>query len=323
MALITGKDIIKAAKFLTQNEIVAIPTETVYGLAANALDAGAVLKIFEAKNRPHFDPLIVHIGNKADIDRYVLNVPATAQKLINAFWPGPLTLVLPKKDIIPDLLTSGLSEVAIRMPNHPLTLELLRLLSFPLAAPSANPFGYISPTTAQHVEEQLGDKIPYILDGGPANIGVESTIVRFEDEKVIVLRLGGIPVEEIAKIASEVEIQVNPNDNPVAPGQLSSHYAPRKPLYVGNIAELLDEFKDKRIGLISFGKAIYSNTSRQWNLSPDSDLHEAAKNLFRTLREADASDVDVIIARYVPDEGLGKAINDRLRRGNYKLGIRN
>ncbi len=319
MASITGKDINKAARLLSQNEIVAIPTETVYGLAANALNIGAVLKIFEAKNRPHFDPLIVHIGNKADIDRYVLYVPVTAQKLMDAFWPGPLTLVLPKKEIVPDLVTSGLPEVAIRMPNHPLTLELLRLLPFPLAAPSANPFGYISPTTAKHVEEQLGDKIPYILDGGPANIGVESTIVRFEDEKVIVLRLGGIPVEEIEKIVGKVEVQVNQNINPIAPGQLSSHYAPRKPFYVGDIADLLNEFKDKKIGLINFGKALYSNTSWQWNLSPEADLHDAAKNLFRILREADTSDVDVIIAGYVPDEGLGKAINDRLKRGNYKL----
>ena len=318
MPSIIGKDISKAAELLAQNEIVAIPTETVYGLAANALNPDAVLKIFEAKNRPHFDPLIVHISAKTELNKYILSVPLAARKLIDAFWPGPLTLVLPKRKIIPDLVTSGLPEVAIRMPSHPVALQLLNLLPFPLAAPSANPFGYISPTTAQHVAEQLRNKIPYILDGGPAYVGVESTIVRFENEMVIVLRLGGIAVEEIEEVCEKVEIQINPKDHPIAPGQLSSHYAPRKPLYVGDIAVLMNKFEDKKTGIISFGKTVLNNVYKEWNLSQNADLHEAAKNLFSILREADISDVDIIIAGFVPDIGLGKAINDRLKRAGVQ-----
>jgi len=181
-----------AAEFLRAGKLVAFPTETVYGLGANALDAGAVARVFEVKNRPHFDPLIVHIADEAWLPRLVIEIPSSARKLAEAFWPGPLTLVLPKTDLIPDLVTSGLPGVAVRMPSHPMARQLLRETDLPIAAPSANPFGQLSPTTAQHVAETLGDRIDLILDGGPCEVGVESTVVQVHADGAVLLRQGGI-----------------------------------------------------------------------------------------------------------------------------------
>ena len=204
-----GKDIQKAKDFLEKDELVAIPTETVYGLAANALNPIAVAKIFEAKERPTFDPLIVHTHSLQEVYKFVTNIHPALLKLAEAFWPGPLTLLLPKKEIIPSLVTSGLDRVGVRVPNHSLTLDLLSQLNFPLAAPSANPFGYISPTTAMHVEKQLGTKIPYILDGGSCEVGLESTIVGEENGEIIIYRLGGLSVDEIETIVGKVSMQLN------------------------------------------------------------------------------------------------------------------
>lgn len=308
-----GIDIEKAKQILQQGGLVAIPTETVYGLAANALDKDSVLKIFEAKNRPHFDPLIVHTDSIEKAGNYVSHFPQWAQKLAKAFWPGPLTLLLPKNAIVPDLVTSGLPNVAIRIPNHALTLKLLKSLDFPLAAPSANPFGYVSPTKAEHVAAQLQDKVGYILDGGDCEVGIESTIVGEEEGKIIIYRLGGLAVEEIEQIVGKIELRINQSSNPKAPGMLKSHYAPKKPLFIGDVSELLKKHTGKRIGVISFTKD-HGAKHLQKVLSERGDLKEAAHNLFSALRELDASDAEIIIAEKLPDSFLGRAINDRLQR---------
>ena len=307
-----GKDINKAKYLLEQGELVAIPTETVYGLAANALDLQAVTGIFKAKNRPEFDPLIIHVPSLEKARRYCTAIPTKASRLADAFWPGPLTLVVERKDIIPDLVTAGLPTVGIRCPNHPLTRQLLETLNFPLAAPSANPFGYVSPTTPQHVQDQLGEKIAYILDGGPCAIGLESTIIGFANDTGTIYRLGGLGVEDIERIIGKVNFQINVSSNPRAPGQLQSHYAPGKKLYLGNIEDLLSQFGKEDVGIISYHKNF--GMKYQYVLSPSGSLEEAAQHLFTALRTLDKQPVTVILAEPVPDIGLGKAINDRLRR---------
>ncbi len=312
-----GKDIYHAAELLKTGSVVAIPTETVYGLAANALSETAVVKIFEAKDRPFFDPLIVHIKPTDDPAKYASYIPDIAKKLIQRFWPGPLTIVLPKNEIIPAIVTAGQDTVGLRMPSQPLAQQLLETLPFPLAAPSANPFGYISPTTAQHVFDQLQDKIPYILDGGPCTVGVESTIIGFDGDKPVLYRLGGTPVEEIEAITGKIGFQINQSSNPSAPGQLKSHYAPGKPVLRGDIDELIQQHSTKKIVVISFKKAWNGeNIQQNWILSKSGNLEEAAINLFKALREADQSDADIILAEIFPDEVLGRAINDRLKRAS-------
>jgi L-threonylcarbamoyladenylate synthase len=308
----TGKDIKKAKQLLEQGQLVAIPTETVYGLAANALDAEAVTRIFQVKNRPRFDPLIIHISSLEEVHRYAENIPGKAKDLAEAFWPGPLTLLLKKKSIIPDLVTAGLPTVGIRCPDHPLTRELLAALAFPLAAPSANPFGYVSPTTPKHVADQLGDKIPYILDGGPCQVGLESTIVGFHNGMGMVHRTGGLRIEEIEEVIGNVRLNIAATASPKTPGQLHSHYAPGKKLIAGNIEELIGQFPAEKTGILSFRKNFQAPL--QVILSPSGSLEEAARNLFSALRTLDESPAEIIIAEYVPDTGLGKAINDRLRR---------
>ncbi len=305
-----GKDILKAGSLLEQGKLVAIPTETVYGLAANALDTTAVAGIFRAKNRPTFDPLIIHTYSIEKAKEYVREFPDELEKLAKAYWPGPLTLLLPKKNSIPDLVTSGLDKVAVRIPNHPLTLQLLQKLNFPLAAPSANPFGYVSPTKPEHVNKQLGNEIDYILDGGNCEVGIESTIVGMENGKVCVYRLGGLTIEQIEKIIGKVELKINSSDNPTSPGQLHSHYAPLKKLVIGNVDELLKQYKNA--GVLSFGDKSYDVYT--YELSRTADLTEASANLFAGLRALDESKVEIIITEYLPAIGLGIAINDRLTR---------
>jgi L-threonylcarbamoyladenylate synthase len=316
MHTIVDNDIEKARQHLINGDVVAIPTETVYGLAANALNEDAVLKIFEAKNRPSFNPLIIHIGNWRQAQEYVEYMPAKAKLLAAAFTPGPLTFLLKKKNTIPDLVTAGSDKVAIRIPNHPLTLELLDAIDFPLAAPSANPFGYISPTTAQHVLEGLDGKIPYILDGGAATVGLESTIIGFdENENVLLYRTGGISAEQIEELLKEkvTVAKLANEEHPETAGQLKSHYAPHTPLYVGNIDELKKQFEGKRIATISFTKQFEGiDEAKQFILSGNGDIDEAAKNLFTVLRLTDKLKVDVILAERFPDERIGRAINDRL-----------
>jgi L-threonylcarbamoyladenylate synthase len=307
-----GVNIEKASQLLMQNELVAIPTETVYGLAGNALNKTAVTKIFTVKDRPEFDPLIVHVADLMQAKDFVTELPEQAQLLADEFWPGPLTLVLKKKKIIPDLVTAGLDTVGIRCPNHSLTQQLLRKLSFPLAAPSANPFGYVSPTRPEHVEEQLGNKIQYILNGGPCSVGIESTIVGFEEGTPVVYRLGGLSLEKIENVIGKVKSMTHSTSNPKAPGQLKSHYAPRKKVFLGAIEELLQSYPAHESGILTFQKDF--NSPFQFILSPSGNLEEAAQNIFEALRSFDKMPVDVILAERVPNTGLGRAINDRLQR---------
>ena len=307
-----GTDIQKAKELLMQGELVAIPTETVYGLAGNALNLSSVAKIFEVKGRPQFDPLIVHVPDFTAVGLYTTHIPPQAKLLAERFWPGPLTLLLPKKNIIPDLVTSGLDTVGLRCPDHALTHGLLTSISFPLAAPSANPFGYVSPTRAEHVDDQLGSKIAYILDGGACNVGVESTIMGFESDMPVILRLGGITQDQIESTIGKVHVRTHSTSNPQAPGQLLSHYAPRKKLILGNLDELREKHSSKVTATLSFQQD--SHSPFQFILSPSGQLNEAAQNLFLALRTLDKMPVDLILAEPVPDVGLGQAINDRLRR---------
>ena len=302
-----------ATEFLNRGMLVAIPTETVYGLAANALNADAVVSIFETKNRPHFDPLIVHVAGIEQVHEVASHIPSHARTLMEALWPGPLTIVLRKRDCIPHIVTSGLDTVGVRMPNHPLALDFLRALDFPLAAPSANPFGYISPTTALHVAEQLGDRIPYILDGGECSVGVESTIIDCSCETPTILRLGGTSVETIEEIIGPVHVNAISTSSPNAPGMLHSHYAPRKPMRVGNIHELLHNHGTD-VSILSFKDSFHNY--RNIRLSETGDLHEAARNLFSAMRKLDADHHSIILAEFVPDYGLGRAINDRMKRAS-------
>jgi L-threonylcarbamoyladenylate synthase len=306
-----GTDVQHAANLLASGQLVAIPTETVYGLAAHALQPEAVTKIFEAKNRPFFDPLIVHIGQVDQVLRYATAFPLAAQKLAERFWPGPLTLLLPRQSNIPDIATAGLPTVGLRCPQHPVLRQLLALIDFPLAAPSANPFGYVSPTTAAHVQTQLGSVIPYILDGGSSAVGIESTIVGF-DEEITVYRLGGIAPEELESVVGPVRIRTQTHANPLAPGQLDSHYSPRKKLIVGHLPELLRQYQHVPVSVLSF-QTDYQGRN-QIILSPDGNLAQAAHRLFAALRTLDEDESELVLAEWVPEIGLGRAINDRLRR---------
>lgn len=315
METIIGHSIEKAREYLENGELVAIPTETVYGLAGNALNEDAVLAIFKAKNRPEFNPLIIHLPFWQDVKKYVERVPSEATELAMFFSPGPITYLLRKKAIIPDLVTAGSKKVAVRIPAHTLTLQLLRNLHFPIAAPSANLFGYVSPTTAAHVYAGLNGRIPYILDGGECTIGLESTIVDFEDGEVIIRRNGGISKEAIEEVLKKpVRLETEVTNHPVAPGQLKSHYATHTPLRMVDLDDEKIGEANKSFILIGFGSAEYSEG---YNLSPEGDLEEAAKNLFSMLRKADEAGVDEILAEWLPDEGLGRAINDRLERAQH------
>src|SRR5690606_31931381 len=253
--------------------------------------------------------------------RYTYPIDAELQKLVDKFWPGPLTLLLKKRPIISDHVTSGLDTVAVRVPNHPLALELLRTLDFPLAAPSANPFGYISPTQASHVQDQLGDKIRYILDGGNCAVGLESTIVGIEEGQIIVYRLGGTEISAIEEIVGKVLILPQSSSNPKSPGMLKSHYAPRKPFILADIETMAEKHASSAIpfGILSFDTD-YADLKQQASfvLSKNRDFVEAAKNLFSAMRLLDQSDVSVILAEELPEEHFGKAINDRLRRAAAK-----
>lgn len=315
MAII-GTDIHQAAQLL-QNEVIGIPTETVYGLAGNAYNADLVARIFDVKQRPTFDPLIVHTSSISRISDFAQAIPVDLMPLAEKFWPGPLTLLVERNAKIPDLVTSGLPHVAVRIPNHPLTLQLLDQLDFPLAAPSANPFGYVSPTTAQHVNDQLGDKIPYILDGGACQVGLESTIVGLIDDEITVFRLGGLSLESIEDVVGKVQVRSH-SSNPQAPGMLDSHYSPRKKVLLGNIPELLQNHRDQSPVLIRFSSLLSEYPEAlQLVLSPKASVAEAAINLFKYLRLADQFETSLILAELVPEIGLGRAINDRLKRAAF------
>jgi len=305
-----------AVTLLRQGEIVALPTETVYGLAADALDPIAVAKIFEAKERPRFDPLIVHLPNRDWLDR-VTQVPGNdrpvIQKLIDRFWPGPFTIVLPRKSIVPEIVTAGLDTVAVRISAHPIFSEIVGAFGRPLAAPSANRFGRVSPTTAQHVIDELDGRIPLIIDAGPTRHGIESTIIAVRNGRMELLRRGPITAEQLEAFGEVVLAQ--PGQRPEAPGQLPSHYAPSTPLVLADDLSSFTAPLNKRCGLLAWHPgADAAEFAEVRQLSCGQDLREAAANLFGYLRQLDQLNLDLIVAEKLPNEGLGAAINDRLGR---------
>jgi len=309
----------QAAEIVKRGGIVAFPTETVYGLGADVFNPLAVARVFEVKQRPYFDPLIVHIASYNDLEKLVMEIPSDAKGLMGRFWPGPLTVVLLKRTEVPDLVTAGLPTVAVRMPKHPMTLRLIELVDSPIVGPSANPFGYLSPTTAEHVQDQLGGQIDFILDGGPCEVGVESTILSFSERKPRLLRPGGVPIEEIQSIIGEVEMIPTGGGRPSAPGMLPKHYAPRTPIKLDWSKKNLDSYRKKKIGLLAFQESKNFLKFRQVEvLSKKGDFREAAANLFSAIRRLDALNLDLILAETVPEVGLGRAIMDRLRRASSK-----
>jgi L-threonylcarbamoyladenylate synthase len=314
-----AKAIAQAVALLRKGEIVALPTETVYGLAADALNPIAVAKIFEAKERPRFDPLIVHLPDRAWLEKIVA-LPAQDRELIlklaEKFWPGPLTMVLPKIEIVPEIVTADLDTVAVRISAHPVFAEIVCELDQPLAAPSANRFGRISPTTAQHVLDELTGRIRLIVDAGPAPHGIESTIIAVSDGKIGILRRGPVTAAQLSKSA-EVRI-LTPTGKVFAPGQLPSHYAPKTPLRLVDNVESNSLQKDQRVGLLAWNPVKSEKRFAAVRcLSEQQDLREAAANLFRFLRELDQADIDLIVAERVPPRGLGAAIMDRLQRAAH------
>jgi L-threonylcarbamoyladenylate synthase len=309
--------ILRAVGLLRRGEVVGMPTETVYGLAGDGLNPAALARIFEVKQRPLFDPLILHFTGAEEAFAVAANVPEIARELARRFWPGPLTLVLRKKEIVPDLATSGLPNVAVRVPVHPVAQALLRAFGGPLAAPSANRFGRISPTDAPAVRAELGDAVPLILDGGPCEVGVESTVLSLTDDAPapVLLRSGGISLALLQSVVGPIARSQAVEDRPQAPGQLKHHYAPRKPLHLlrhaGEVPSLAEA------GWLAFGKppALESFCGVVENISPDGDLREAAANFFRALRRLDENErVTTLYALPLPAWGLGLAINERLER---------
>ncbi len=311
----TDENIKKGAEILKGGGLVAFPTETVYGLGANAFLSQAVARVFEVKGRPRFDPLIVHISHRQMVFRLFREVPSVAEVLMEKFWPGPLTLVLPKKEEVPDIVTAGLSTVAVRMPDHPVALKLIEWTGAPVAAPSANRFGHLSPTRAQEVALDLGEGVDLILDGGKTKIGVESTVIMIEEEKIFLLRPGGVSVEEIEKWVGKIETTLS-SPEILSPGTLKKHYAPRIPLYLfeGDVEELL--LCDlSGIAIVSPFPIAHSREEVKV-LSEKGDIREVASNLFSVLRELEESHFRAIISLTVEEKGLGRAIMDRLKRAS-------
>ena len=320
-----NKAVRHAVELLRQGEIVALPTETVYGLAADALNPIAVAKIFEAKERPRFDPLIVHLPNREWLER-IVGLPEKDRELIfrlaDKFWPGPFTMILPKLEIVPDIVTAGLDTVAVRLSAHPVFAQIASALDKPLAAPSANRFGRISPTTAQHVFDELDGRIPLIIDAGPAEHGIESTIVAVRDGGIEILRRGPITAEQLRGIGFQPALHQQNTDAAIvaAPGQLPSHYAPKTLLRLIDNAETYSPPKNQRVGFLAWSGRVKSRAGfvAIRNLSARQDLREAATNLFRYLRELDALGLDLIVAERIPSHGLGAAIMDRLDRASHR-----
>ncbi len=325
----TLQDIQRVAQLLASGEVVAIPTETVYGLAADALNPTAVRRIFEIKGRPLIDPLIVHVGSWTQLEKLALPVTGLA-RLAEKFWPGPLTVVLPKHAIVPDLVTAGGGTVAIRMPRHPVMRAVLKACGKPLAAPSANPFGYISPTRAEHVRESLGERAPHILDGGPCDVGVESTIVDLtKPGRAELLRPGPVTPEALEEalgmpVTSPVREQT-PADNEAqrAPGMLTRHYSPRTPLVLfprgaRPPAALKDCHKAACIFQARPAEAVAAPNIEAFWFSEDGSPDNAARNVFHLLRTLDEQFYELVAAELAENAGLGLAINDRLRRAAAK-----
>jgi L-threonylcarbamoyladenylate synthase len=313
-----------AAIAIQKGELVAFPTETVYGLGANALNANAVSQIFEAKERPSFDPLIVHISNLQSIDTLVHFDALTKEQtqwfytLAQSFWPGPLTMVVPKTPQVPDIVTSGLPTVGLRMPHHPIALDLIAQAQCPIAAPSANKFGLLSPTCAEHVRKQLPTVL--VLDGGATQVGIESTIVSFAQDGFIILRHGVITAQDIAQHIPQ-SVHTSPQQATVAPGMLQSHYSPQKPLHILSQqleSSVLPRVKAEKATLISFSGKYNEYFNTVVTPSPTGDVKEYAVQLFATLHRLEESDASVLYAEPVPENGIGLAIMDKLRKASFR-----
>jgi L-threonylcarbamoyladenylate synthase len=313
-----------AAALLRAGEPVAFPTETVYGLGADALDPLAVARVFEIKGRPRFDPLIVHLAGGQAIGTYAVDADAAdprVAELTRRFWPGPLTIVLRKRDRIPGIVTAGLDTVALRMPDHPVALALIRAAGRPLAAPSANPFGRLSPTTASHVARQLEGKVRLVLDGGPCRIGVESTVVLLADGRAALLRPGGLPAEAVEAVVGPLERPAPEEGARLSPGRATAHYAPSPPIVLLEPRRAPRPAKGQRVGLLAADDAgrfeaedVGGPFAAVEVLAPDGDPVVAASRLFDALHRLDATGLDLIVAQPVPETGLGLAVMDRLRR---------
>lgn len=305
----------RAARLLQEGDVVAFPTETVYGLGADGTNPMAVARVFELKKRPHFDPLILHIAHREWVNRFARTVPEEAVTLMDRFWPGPLTLILEKTDAVPDIVTAGLPTVAIRMPQHDVALRLIEAVGRPVAAPSANPFGYISPTSAEHVADMLGDQVTVILDGGRCTYGLESTIISFSRNGLQVHRYGAIGIEELAGVVPRL-LKKQEGPLPLAPGELPYHYAPHTPV---RIVESSRDVMQEDSAFLAFMKPSRTIPARHVRvLSPAGNMREAAANFFSSLIELDKEGVRVIYAERVPEHGLGRAIMERLAKAERK-----
>ena len=313
-------DLSLAIKALNDHKIIALPTETVYGLAGNAFSETAIASIFSLKQRPLYNPLIVHIKSAEFLPQVAREMPEIALILAKEFWPGPLTLVLKKQSIIPDLVTAGKDTVAVRVPNHPMALALLNKLDFPLAAPSANPFGSISPTTAEHVANYFSEGLNVILNGGTCARGIESTIIGFENNQPVVYRLGSLSIEQIENKIGKLHANTHADNAPKAPGMLSRHYAPSTPMHLTDEVEnLVQTFFNKKIGVLVFKNPVPEITlAHQEILSPSGNLKEAAKNLYAAMHRLDKLNLDLIVAERLPDKDIGKTLNDKLERATKK-----
>ncbi|TXD49634.1 L-threonylcarbamoyladenylate synthase [Polaribacter sp. IC073] len=315
---IISKDIQKAVALLTNEQLVAIPTETVYGLAGNIFSEKAIKSIFSTKKRPFFNPLIVHIPSVDSLEAIATHIPEKAKLLAAAFWPGPMTLVLKKSKNIPDIITAGKDTVAVRVPDHPVTLELLRQLPFPLAAPSANPFGSISPTEPAHVERYFKNDIQMVLDGGACSNGIESTIIGFENEEPIIYRLGALALEDIEAVVGRMNIKNKEEISPDAPGMLARHYAPKtRTFLVDDVASEVKKHLGKKIGVLVFKNSLENSSLTEIVLSKNGSIQEAASRLYAAMHTLDSKNLDIIIAEKFPEFGLGNSINDRLQRATF------
>ncbi|MCA9077057.1 MAG: threonylcarbamoyl-AMP synthase [Planctomycetaceae bacterium] len=312
-----GQDVKRAAAIIRDGGVVAFATETVYGLGAHAMNPQAVARVFEVKGRPRFDPLIVHVNDTEAAKRLTATFPKTAERLADAFWPGPLTLVLPKVEEVPDLVTAGLSTVAVRVPIHPLARQLIEQAGVPIAAPSANPFGQVSPTTAKHVQQQLGDRIDYLLDGGPCDVGLESTVLHVAEDPPTLLRPGGVTLEDLERVVGPIRslesTEIDDNHPQTSPGMLSRHYAPRTPLRM--VEDLTTCDVPRKAGLLTLNHPPAPERFAAIEvLSRTRDLREAAATFYAAIRSLDTQKLELILATPFPDKGLGRALNDRLRR---------
>lgn len=309
-----------AVNALIQGELVAIPTETVYGLAGSAFNEQAIHKIFQLKNRPTCNPLILHTHCISEVSKFVKEIPPNALKLAEAFWPGPLTLLLPKKSIIPHSVTSGSHLVAVRIPNHTVTLALLKQLDFPLVAPSANPYTRISPTNSKMVDDYFGDALPCILEGDICSKGIESTIVGFHENAPVIYRQGAISVDAIEFVAGKSKVLATKNEKVTTPGMSPMHYAPRTRFQIVDcIPNFIDQNPTLHIGVLTLGKSEINHPNTTCiHLSIAADLEEASANLYKSMYDLDGMDLDCIIIEKFPEIGIGKSLNDRIHRASFR-----